>query len=58
MVDPSDDKLQNDIDIPILIVGGGPTGLLLAHLLSKLGGQYSLTQLFLILTPLSQKPHN
>lgn len=26
------------IDVPVLIVGGGPTGLLLAHLLSKLGG--------------------
>jgi 2-polyprenyl-6-methoxyphenol hydroxylase-like FAD-dependent oxidoreductase len=43
MVDPSDDKLQNDIDIPVLIVGGGPTGLLLAHLLSKLRGLYSIT---------------
>ena len=26
------------IDIPVLIVGGGPAGLLQAHLLSKLGG--------------------
>ena len=26
------------IDIPVLIVGGGPTGLLEAHMLSKLGG--------------------
>lgn len=43
MVDPSDDKRENDIDIPILIIGGGPTGLLLAHLLSELGGQYSLS---------------
>jgi hypothetical protein len=42
MVGPSDSKTQNDIDIPILIVGGGPTGLLLAHLLSKLRGPYSL----------------
>ncbi|EON61505.1 hypothetical protein W97_00720 [Coniosporium apollinis CBS 100218] len=25
------------IDVPVLVVGGGPTGLLLAHLLSKLG---------------------
>ena len=60
MVDPSDDKRENDVDIPILIIGGGPTGLLLAHLLSELGGQYSLSlsQLCLTLTPLSQKPHN
>ena len=43
MVDPSDDKRENDVDIPILIIGGGPTGLLLAHLLSELGGQYSLS---------------
>jgi 2-polyprenyl-6-methoxyphenol hydroxylase-like FAD-dependent oxidoreductase len=28
-----------DLDIPVLIVGGGPTGLLLAHMLSRLGGQ-------------------
>lgn len=27
------------IDVPILIVGGGPTGLLLAYLLSMLGGK-------------------
>ncbi|PMD39449.1 3-propionate hydroxylase [Hyaloscypha variabilis F] len=26
-----------DLDIPVLIVGGGPTGLLLAHMLSRLG---------------------
>jgi siroheme synthase (precorrin-2 oxidase/ferrochelatase) len=26
------------IDIPVLIVGGGPTGLLEAHMLAKLGG--------------------
>jgi len=26
-------------EIPVLIVGGGPTGLLLAHLLSKLRGK-------------------
>jgi ribulose 1,5-bisphosphate synthetase/thiazole synthase len=26
------------IDVPVLIVGGGPTGLLEAHMLSKLGG--------------------
>jgi 2-polyprenyl-6-methoxyphenol hydroxylase-like FAD-dependent oxidoreductase len=28
------------VDIPVLIVGGGPTGLLLAHMLSQLGGMY------------------
>lgn len=27
------------IDVPVLVVGGGPTGLLLAHLLSELGGK-------------------
>jgi 2-polyprenyl-6-methoxyphenol hydroxylase-like FAD-dependent oxidoreductase len=37
-----EETTENDIDIPILIVGGGPTGLLLAYLLSKLGGPYSL----------------
>jgi NADPH-dependent 2,4-dienoyl-CoA reductase/sulfur reductase-like enzyme len=26
------------VETPVLIVGGGPTGLLLAHLLSRLGG--------------------
>lgn len=26
------------IDIPVLIVGGGPTGLLEAYMLAKLGG--------------------
>lgn len=26
------------VEIPILIVGGGPTGLLMAYMLSKLGG--------------------
>jgi heterodisulfide reductase subunit A-like polyferredoxin len=26
------------IDVPVLVVGGGPTGLLEAHMLSKLGG--------------------
>lgn len=28
-----------DMDIPILIVGGGATGLFLAHMLSRLGGK-------------------
>jgi hypothetical protein len=27
------------VDVPVLIVGGGPTGLLQAHLLSRLGGE-------------------
>lgn len=26
------------VDIPVLIIGGGPTGLFQAHLLSQLGG--------------------
>jgi NADPH-dependent 2,4-dienoyl-CoA reductase/sulfur reductase-like enzyme len=26
------------IDVPVLVVGGGPTGLLLAYQLSQLGG--------------------
>ena len=26
------------LDVPVLIVGGGPAGLLEAHMLSKLGG--------------------
>jgi ribulose 1,5-bisphosphate synthetase/thiazole synthase len=28
-------------DVPVLVVGGGPSGLLLAYLLSKLGGKCS-----------------
>jgi NADPH-dependent 2,4-dienoyl-CoA reductase/sulfur reductase-like enzyme len=36
------------LDVPILIVGGGPTGLLLAYLLAKLGG--TSATLFLILS--------
>jgi cation diffusion facilitator CzcD-associated flavoprotein CzcO len=30
---------SKDVDIPVLIVGGGPTGLLLAHMLSQLRGE-------------------
>lgn len=37
--------LQADDDIPILIVGGGPSGLTLGYMLARLGGTY--------LTPLS-----
>ena len=29
----------HDIEVPILIIGGGPTGLLLAFILSRLGGE-------------------
>ena len=32
----SDDPIP--IDVPVLIIGGGPAGLLQAHLLSQLGG--------------------
>jgi hypothetical protein len=31
---------SKDVDIPVLIVGGGPTGLLLAHMLSQLRGEW------------------
>jgi NADPH-dependent 2,4-dienoyl-CoA reductase/sulfur reductase-like enzyme len=27
------------IEIPVLIVGGGPAGMVLAHMLSELGGR-------------------
>lgn len=30
---------SKSVDIPVLIVGGGPTGLLLAHMLSQLRGK-------------------
>jgi NADPH-dependent 2,4-dienoyl-CoA reductase/sulfur reductase-like enzyme len=33
---------EREMDIPVLIVGGGPTGLLLAHMLTQLGGMYEL----------------
>jgi hypothetical protein len=38
----SQDSASNGVDIidvPVLIVGGGPSGLLQAYLLSKLGGK-------------------
>jgi len=28
--------------VPVLIVGGGPTGLLLSYLLSRLGGMFAM----------------
>ena len=28
------------VNVPVLIIGGGPAGLLQAYLLSQLGGQY------------------
>lgn len=31
-----DASAQDGVDVPVLIIGGGPTGLLLAYLLSKL----------------------
>lgn len=30
-------NLQVDIDVPVLVVGGGPVGLLMAYLLGRLG---------------------
>jgi ribulose 1,5-bisphosphate synthetase/thiazole synthase len=32
------EEAGNVLEVPVLIVGGGPSGLLLAYLLSKLGG--------------------
>ena len=29
------------VDVPVVIIGGGPAGLLQAHLLSQLGGKYT-----------------
>ena len=28
------------VDVPVVIIGGGPAGLLQAHLLSQLGGRW------------------
>lgn len=35
---PIPDDAKEVREVPVLIVGGGPSGLLLAYLLSKLGG--------------------
>jgi ribulose 1,5-bisphosphate synthetase/thiazole synthase len=35
---PLTDATSAEADVPVLIVGGGPTGLLSAYMLSKLGG--------------------
>jgi cation diffusion facilitator CzcD-associated flavoprotein CzcO len=34
-----------DEEVPILIIGGGPSGLLLAFMLEKLGGPYAFSVL-------------
>lgn len=34
-------SIDIEVETPALIVGAGPTGLLLAHLLSHLGSKYS-----------------
>lgn len=28
-----------DVEVPVLVVGAGPSGLLMAHMLAKLGGR-------------------
>lgn len=33
---------EYDEEVPILIIGGGPSGLLLAYMLERIGSQYSL----------------
>lgn len=43
------------IDVPVLIVGGGPAGLFQAHLLSQLGGHSSST---LLMTGVDMKQLN
>lgn len=36
------DSDGNTVDVPVVIIGGGPTGLFQAHLLSQLGGMLAL----------------
>ena len=36
-----DSEPQIESDVPVLVVGGGPAGLLMAYLLSRLGGKFS-----------------
>lgn len=33
---------EYDEEVPILIIGGGPSGLLLAYMLAQLGSRYCL----------------
>jgi cation diffusion facilitator CzcD-associated flavoprotein CzcO len=35
---------EYDEEVPILIIGGGPSGLLLAYMLDQLGSQYFFVQ--------------
>ena len=38
IVHDSSHDVNPTIDVPVLIVGGGPTGLLMGYMLSELGG--------------------